>query len=170
MRISHFGAASFFGAVAIIELFLGVLGNFDGILSVNVFICFCAAGNIVFALIYGKYHVFTEKGIQHKLLGICYRTTKWDEIKDIMLVYQQTGERGCPKTLMFTTKEAPVYRPDASGYIKNKGFNRDWFCGKLFSVRFDDKKTSEKILWYIEKYYGSLDYNFFGSTGDGSLS
>ena len=60
MRISHFGAASFFGVVAIIELFLGIWFDFDGMLSVNIFICFCATGNIVFALIYGKYHVFTE--------------------------------------------------------------------------------------------------------------
>ena len=161
MRISHFGAASFFGVVAIIELFLGVLCEFDGMFAANVFICLCATGNIAFAIIYGKYHIFTEKGIQHRFLGICYRRTNWDEVKDIMLVYQQTGERGSPKTLMFTTQDAPIYRPDASGYIKQKGFNRDWFCGKLFSVRFDDKKTADKILWYIEEYYGVLDYSFF---------
>ena len=160
MRVSHFGAASFFAAVTIIELFLGIWFDYDGMLSANVFVCFCATVNMVFAIIYGKYHIFTEKGIQHKFLGICYRRTNWDDIKDIMLVYQQS-EKGRPKALMFTTKEAPVYRPDVSGYIKTKGFNRDWFCGKLFSIRFDDKKTAGKILWYIEEYYGPLDYNFF---------
>ena len=159
MRISHFGSASFFCVVAIIMLFLGIFFDFD-MLSANVFVCFCATVQIVFAIICGKYHILTEKGIQHKFLGICYRRTNWDEIKDIMLVYQQTGEKGHPKTLMFTTKEAPVYRPDASGYIKTKGFERDWFCGKLFSIRFESK-NAEKILWYIEKYYGPLDYNFF---------
>jgi len=128
MRISHFFAASFFAIVTIIELCLGIWFEF-GMPSANVFSCFCATINFVFAVIYGKYHVFTEKGIQHRFLGICYRRTTWGEIKDVMLVYQQTGEKGRPQTMMFTTKDAPIYRPDASGYINTKEFYKDWFCG-----------------------------------------
>ncbi len=164
MRISHFGTALFFAVFGIIELLLGIWDKFDGMLSVKVFIVFCAVINFVFAFVYGKYYFFDTDGIQHRLLGICYRRTMWNEIKDIMLVYQQTGERGRPKTLMFTTKDAPIYRPDASGYIKDKGFYSDWICGKLFSIRLDEKKEGGKILGYIEKYYGQLNYNFFDSS------
>ena len=160
MRISHFGAFSFFAGTAVLEIVLPFIVKFDE-WYVIAFVHFCAVINLVFGIIYGKYHVLTEKGIQHKFLGICYRRTSWDHIKDIMLVYQQTGERGRPKTLMLTKEDGIVYRPDASGYIKEKGFTIQWLRGKILSIRCDDKKTAHKILWYVENYYGPLDYNFF---------
>lgn len=41
-----------------------------------------------------KYYTLTERGIQHKFLGICYRLTPWSDLKDVMRVYYQTGARG----------------------------------------------------------------------------
>ena len=67
-----------------------------------------AAFSVFFAIIYGKWYTLKETGIQHRFFGICYRFTPWSEIKDVMRVYQQTGERYAPLTLMFTTKRGNV--------------------------------------------------------------
>ena len=67
-----------------------------------VFFTFCTVIN-------GKWYTLKETGIQHRFFGICYRFTPWSEIKDVMRVYQQTGERYAPLTLMFTTKRGNVY-------------------------------------------------------------
>ena len=75
-----------------------------------VFFTFCTVIN-------GKWYTLKETGIQHRFFGICYRFTPWSEIKDVMRVYQQTGERYAPLTLMFTTKRGNVYRPDETGYV-----------------------------------------------------
>ena len=55
-----------------------------------------AAFSVFFAIIYGKWYTLKETGIQHRFFGICYRFTPWSEIKDVMRVYQQTGERYAP--------------------------------------------------------------------------
>ena len=80
-----------------------------------------------------------------------------------MRVYQQTGERYAPLTLMFTTKRGKVYRPDESGYIptaQRKAFYKDWLCGRVFMVPYPLKKGTQRFLAIVEKYYGPLDYDF----------
>lgn len=122
-----------------------------------------AAFSVFFAIIYGKWYTLKETGIQHRFFGICYRFTPWSEIKDVMRVYQQTGERYAPLTLMFTTKRGNVYRPDESGYVpkaQRKAFYKEWLCGRVFMVPYPLKKGTQRFLAIVEKYYGPLDYDF----------
>lgn len=121
-----------------------------------VFFTFCTVIN-------GKWYTLKEAGIQHRFFGICYRFTPWSEIKDVMRVYQQTGERYAPLTLMFTTKRGNVYRPDESGYVpkaQRKAFYKEWLCGRVFMVPYPLKKGTQRFLAIVEKYYGPLDYDF----------
>lgn len=173
MRISHFGVSCFFfvfsSIMAITPRLLQTNGyNMDWF--VNAFIYFCAIIMLFFAILYGRYYILTEQSINHKLLGICYRKTYWQDIRDVMYVYQQTGEKYKPRTLMFTTKHGNVYRPDKSGYIKDNNFHIDWLLGKIFMIRCDDLKSRTTIIPYVEAHYGKIDYSFEEwKTGDGSL-
>ena len=102
-----------------------------------------AAFSVFFTIIYGKWYTLKETGIQHRFFGICYRFTPWSEIKDVMRVYQQTGERYAPLTLMFTTKRGNVYRrmrPDTSRTRKEALFERVAAAGKMFMIYCAPKK------------------------------
>lgn len=83
-------------------------------------------------------------------------------MKDVMNVYVQTGARGDPPSLVFTTMRGNIYRPDESGYIpkaQRKIFYTEWLCGRLFSIGYPEKHA-ERFLGFVEKYYGPLDYDF----------
>ena len=117
-----------------------------------------------FAIIYGKWYTLKEAGIQHRFFSICYRFTPWSEIKEVMRVYQQTGERYAPLTLMFTTKRGNVYRPDETGYVpypQKKRFLKEWLLqGKLFMIYCAPKKWGPEVVRFVEEHYGPLDYDF----------
>ena len=123
-----------------------------------------AAFSVFFAIIYGKWYTLKETGIQHRFFGICYRFTPWSEIKDVMRVYQQTGERYAPLTLMFTTKRGNVYRPDETGYVpypQKKRFLKEWLLqGKMFMIYCAPKKWGPEVVRFVEEHYGPLDYDF----------
>ena len=123
-----------------------------------------AAFSVFFTIIYGKWYTLKETGIQHRFFGICYRFTPWSEIKDVMRVYQQTGERYAPLTLMFTTKRGNVYRPDETGYVpypQKKRFLKEWLLqGKMFMIYCAPKKWGPEVVRFVEEHYGPLDYDF----------
>ena len=122
-----------------------------------VFFTFCTVIN-------GKWYTLKETGIQHRFFGICYRFTPWSEIKDVMRVYQQTGERYAPLTLMFTTKRGNVYRPEEAGYVpypQKKRFLKEWLLqGKMFMIYCAPKKWGPEVVRFVEEHYGPLDYDF----------
>ena len=123
-----------------------------------------AAFSVFFTIIYGKWYTLKETGIQLRFFGICYRFTPWSEIKDVMRVYQQTGERYAPLTLMFTTKRGNVYRPDETGYVpypQKKRFLKEWLLqGKMFMIYCAPKKWGPEVVRFVEEHYGPLDYDF----------
>ena len=88
MRVSKF--SDMIPAVVTLAVFTGALVLFPGkglfVYPVPAYIvfalCECMALLNVWAL--GKYYVLTDQGIEHKFLGIRYRTTQWDEIGDVM--------------------------------------------------------------------------------------
>lgn len=126
------------------------------------FYTFCFTASFLFAIATMKYYTLTERGIQHKFLGICYRLTPWSDLKDVMRVYYQTGARGDPPSLVFTTMRGNIYRPDESGYIpktQRKTFYKEWLCGRIFSIGYPEKHE-EQFLGFVEKYYGPLDYDY----------
>ena len=78
---------------------------------------FLVSCSVALTIVTGKSYTLTEQGIRHKFWGICYRVTPWSDVKDVMNVYVQTGARGDPPSLVFTTTRGNIYRPDESGYI-----------------------------------------------------
>lgn len=129
-----------------------------------VFMACCGLVAFWFAWAYGKYYHLTESGIEHRLLGICYRKTSWTQIQDIMCVFQPTGERGQPRVLMVNICCEQIYRPSENGYGYPKSFWRNWWLGKQIMVRFYDQKNLDKGLGFVQKYYGQIDFDFFGQT------
>lgn len=124
---------------------------------------FIALVGFVLSLVFAKSYTLCEKGIKHKLFGICFKVTPWNEIQDVMCVYMQTGDRYNTPTLMFTTRRGNVYRPDESGYVpkaQRKAFYKEWLCGRVFMVPYPLKKGTQRFLAIVEKYYGPLDYDF----------
>ena len=100
-----------------------------------------------------RYPVLTETGVRRTFAGIGYRFVPWSEVRDVMRVYQQTGTRGNPLTLMVTTRQGNVYRPDEKGYIppaQRRAFFREWIAGKSFMIDCSGKKSGPKIVAYVE--------------------
>lgn len=73
---------------------------------------FLVSCSVALTIVTGKSYTLTEQGIRHKFWGICYRVTPWSDVKDVMNVYVQTGARGDPPSLVFTTMRGNIYRPD----------------------------------------------------------
>ena len=99
MRVSKF--SDMIPAVVTLAVFTGALVLFPGkglfVYPVPAYIvfalCECMALLNVWAL--GKYYVLTDQGIEHKFLGIRYRTTQWDEIGDVMRSRCAMPTRSC---------------------------------------------------------------------------
>lgn len=136
--------------------------------------------SIVFSVIYsllvlylawagGKYYILTDKGIEHKLWGICYRKTAWDEIEDVALCELPVAVSYRFRGLIVTRKGTTVYRPNEYLPKPTKRFYRhflpDWIRGRLFLLRTNDVKNGDRILPFIVEHYGLLDYDWFKETG-----
>ena len=106
MRISKF--SDMIPAVVTLAVFTGALVLFPGkglfVYPVPAYIvfalCECMALLNVWAL--GKYYVLTDQGIEHKFLGIRYRTTQWDEIGDVMRSRHPQRTQGKEQVLVIT--------------------------------------------------------------------
>lgn len=117
MRVSKF--SDMIPAVVTLAVFTGALVLFPGkglfVYPVPAYIvfalCECMALLNVWAL--GKYYVLTDQGIEHKFLGIRYRTTQWDEIGDVMRSRHPQRTQGKEQVLVITRKGAKVLREDA---------------------------------------------------------
>lgn len=110
MRVSKF--SDMIPAVVTLAVFTGALVLFPGkglfVYPVPAYIvfalCECMALLNVWAL--GKYYVLTDQGIEHKFLGIRYRTTQWDEIGDVMRSRHPQRTQGKEQVLVITRKGA----------------------------------------------------------------
>ena len=108
MRVSKF--SDMIPAVVTLAVFTGALVLFPGkglfVYPVPAYIvfalCECMALLNVWAL--GKYYVLTDQGIEHKFLGIRYRTTQWDEIGDVMRSRHPQRTQGKEQVLVITRK------------------------------------------------------------------
>lgn len=122
MRVSKF--SDMIPAVVTLAVFTGALVLFPGkglfVYPVPAYIvfalCECMALLNVWAL--GKYYVLTDQGIEHKFLGIRYRTTQWDEIGDVMRSRHPQRTQGKEQVLVITRKGAKVLREDALRRVK----------------------------------------------------
>ena len=131
MRVSRFGICAFFASLTAAEVF-GAFAIYHSAYNDPYVFWFLLMGAVLtfgFVILYGKYYVITELGIVHKLMGIRFRMTPWEDIIDIMCVTHQ-AEKGNGRVLMVTTKKGNVYRPEEhgvnAGLIRQKGFERDW--------------------------------------------
>ena len=162
MRISRFGTCGFFAGLAAATFCAAVMFRAEP--YVFGFLLFGAGILAALALFFGKYHVLSEAGIVHKLLGIPFRKTPWSEVKDIMCLPHQ-AERGKGKVLMVTTQKGRVYRPEErgsnAGYIRQKGFEKDWLFGRNLFMLDCSGKDIDQVIAFVESCYGAIDYHYF---------
>ena len=171
MRVSKF--SDMIPAVVTLAVFTGALVLFPGkglfVYPVPAYIvfalCECMALLNVWAL--GKYYVLTDQGIEHKFLGIRYRTTQWDEIGDVMRSRHPQRTQGKEQVLVITRKGAKVLREDAFAGSKlfYPQFVPGWIRGDRFVIRLTDVRNADKILPYVQARYGRLDYDCFAEDG-----
>lgn len=169
MRVSHFGVCVFFSSLTAVEVF-GAFAIRHSIYSDPYVFWFLLGASVLtfcFAVLYGKYYIITDFGIVHKLMGIRFRITPWEDIIDIMCVTHQ-AEKGNGRVLLVTTKKGNAYRPEEhgayAGLIRQKGFEKDWiFRGSVFMLNCNNNSIKE-VIAYIESYYGPIDYNYFERT------
>ena len=156
MRVSKF--SDMIPAVVTLAVFTGALVLFPGkglfVYPVPAYIvfalCECMALLNVWAL--GKYYVLTDQGIEHKFLGIRYRTTQWDEIGDVMRSRHPQRTQGKEQVLVITRKGAKVLREDAFAGSKlfYPQFVPGWIRGDRFVIRLTDVRNADKILPYVQ--------------------
>lgn len=171
LRVSSWGLSFFW--VCMIGACFGIIayyirlaeGHTWAIVFMSVMFGFCALVSLVFAWACGKYYILTDEGIEHKLCGIRYRTTRWDEIEDIALCELpiECGKRF--QGLLISVKGGRVYRPSAYLPRRTKAYFRqflpDWFHGRLFIIRTHDVSNAKKILPFVLAHYGKPDYDQF---------
>ena len=151
MRVSKF--SDMIPAVVTLAVFTGALVLFPGkglfVYPVPAYIvfalCECMALLNVWAL--GKYYVLTDQGIEHKFLGIRYRTTQWDEIGDVMRSRHPQRTQGKEQVLVITRKGAKVLREDAFAGSKlfYPQFVPGWIRGDRFVIRLTDVRNADKM-------------------------
>lgn len=130
----------------------------------------CGVVFLIGAVVWGKKYVFSDAGIEHRLLGICYRKTVWSDISSVMRLF--TGAKNSEaKAFLITTQRGTIVhvpeRKEAHGTTNQtpfdlcvtvRGFWHEWLCGKHFLVQCS-KKQEEAVLLAIEKYYGTLTFD-----------
>lgn len=140
-------------------------GHTWAIVFMSVMFGFFALFSLALTWACGKYYVLTGEGIEHKLCGILYRTTHWDEIEDIALCELpiECGKRF--QGLLISAKDGRVYRPSAYLPRRTKAYFRhflpDWLRGKLFIIRTHNVSNSDQILSFLAAHYGKPDYDQF---------
>lgn len=170
LRVSNFGQSISFSGMGLVG-FLGVRLVFRSPESLNgdvslyrfttFYLYLCILGMLLFALAAAKYYILSEQGIAHKIFGICFHLTKWDEICDVTHIPQQFGDRHSPPVIMFTVDPKLKYRPNERGVVTQKEFNRDWLWHhRLFMVDVK-KRQKEQLFAIIQQYYGQIDYDYY---------
>lgn len=147
IRLSHFVAAMMFACAAVL---------YYRLLEFRIF-CIVL---LCFAIRYFFYPVLTEAGIEHKFLGIRYRLTRWDEIKDVMRVPSGTYPF---RVLVVTTTRGTVRRPNQYGIVKGRKVLSELCSGKTFSIECDNTGRRREVIPYVREHYGALNYDFFAN-------
>ena len=128
----------------------------------------CTLLALVMLWLRAKYYVLTEQGIRHKIFGICYRTTPWDGIQDVMCSQNPFRPQRAGKALIITVRGADVLREDAF-YGSKEFYSRfvpSCIKGERFVIRITGMSNAGKILPFVQAKYGKVDYDTFsGSTG-----
>lgn len=131
------------------------------------------AGGLIFltgAVVWGKKYVFSDAGIEHRFLGICYRKTVWSDISSVMRLF--TGAKNSDaKAFLITTQRGTIVhvpeRKEAHGTTNQtpfdlcvtvRGFWHEWLCGKHFLVQCS-KKQEEAVRSALEKHCGALAFD-----------
>lgn len=170
LRISNFGQSFAFSGMALAG-FIGVRFAFRSPESLNgdvslyrftmIYLYSCILVMLLFAQAAAKYYILSERGIEHKIFGICFRLTRWNEICDVMHIPQQQGDRRSPPVIMFTVDPKLKYRPNERGVVTQKEFSRDWLWRhRLFMVDIK-RRQKEQLFAIIRRYYGEIDYDYY---------
>ena len=110
---------------------LPVFHNTDFRWEVAAFCWMCGLIFLTYSLIYGKKYSFSSEGIEHRLLGVCFRKTSWEDVSSVMRLY--VGDRGFSTGFLFTTKQGTIQKPDvpaSSGKNSVNSFFRNQATGK----------------------------------------
>lgn len=160
MKITCFAAGVVSGIISIIWLAIGQLVVFNsGMADMVVAWCLPFAVCFLIVLFFLRYFMLTEKGIQHKLFGICYRRTPWDRIYKIRVYRPRKGD---------TEKHFGVFAQgkhekqiEENLHSKKVGI-RGWLAGEFFLITCSLKKKQE-MLSYINAHSKSIEYEYFSA-------
>lgn len=170
LRVSRFGQSIGFAGMGLIGLICIRLAfrspdSLNGDISLYrftvIYLYFCILGFLLFALAAAKYYILSERGIEHKLFGICFCLTTWDEVCDVMYIPQQQGDRRSPPVMMFTVDPKLKYRPNEKGIVTQKGFRRDWLWRRRLFMVDVKRKQKDQLFAIIRLYYGEVDYDYY---------
>lgn len=123
----------------------------------------CTLLALVMLWLRAKYYVLTDCGIQHKIFGICYRTTPWDGIQDVMCSQNPFRPQCTDKVLIVTVRGAEVLREDTF-YGSKEFYSRfvpSCIKGERFVIRVTGMSNADKILPFVQAKYGAPDYDTF---------
>lgn len=122
----------------------------------------CTAMSLFFLWTRAKYYVLTQEGIEHKIFGIRYRTTLWDDVQDVMRSKHPTQGNPNQMVLVFTKKGTQVLRQEA--FLGTKAFWSQflpgWLKGDRFVIRLTGMQEPERILQYVQAHH-KLDFDDF---------
>ena len=159
---------------------LPVLRNIDFKWGLIAFCWMCGLLFLAFSIVYGKRYSFSCGGIEHRILGVSFRKTAWEDVSCIMRLY--TGDRSGSTGFLFTTKQGTNQKPNVRMQsektpintclknittgrtpidlcFKKSGFGREWLVGKHFFVQQFWPKQEKEILPILIKFYGKLDFD-----------
>lgn len=127
---------------------------------------FCLDGLVflAFALVFLKTYAIYPDRIEHRLLGVCYRTTARSDVAAVMRLY--TGDRYGSMGFLISTKRAATRPEDVLPLkkktpidlcFKRRGFWREWLTGKHFFIQQFSRKSQEAgLLSVLTERYGGL--------------
>ena len=159
---------------------LPVFHNISFWWGLTAFCWMCGLLLLTFSVVYGKKYSFSCDGIEHRILGVCFRKTAWKDVSSVMRLY--TGDRSGSMGFLFTTKQGTIQKPDVrmpfgkapinicfknittgktpiDMCFKKGAFWHEWLVGKHFFVQQFSSKQEKEILSVLIKFYGELDYD-----------
>lgn len=124
----------------------------------------CSLLILAFALVFLKTYAIYPDRIEHRLLGVCYRTTARSDVAAVMRLY--SGDRYGSMGFLISTKRAATRPEDVLPLkkktpidlcFKRRGFWREWLTGKHFFIQQFSRKSQEAgLLSVLTERYGGL--------------
>lgn len=116
-----------------------------------------------------KYYILSENGISHRIFGIAYRTTLWEDICDIMCLRDPT-ERSKQPFLVINCNPDKIHRPKNSmdrGLMHVEFKNDlyvDWLRGDVFFLRCGKEQMIHEVIPFVRLHYGEMDYSMYSES------